>query len=167
MLEDLGLRLGVYWGVSENRGPYYGTLKSRILIIRTPKIRYPNLRKVPNDSGGSRLRLSELHPMAPSKQRLLVVGQFFLTEPCLALKRQAIQKPWTILTTCAHDTVACQQHLARSYMQTSLRIERVSLRMVTQQIGVSVAAGTSLTLHLLLRLSGCFFIGMRCLRAEK
>ena len=25
------------WGVSENRGPKYSTLNSRILIIRTPK----------------------------------------------------------------------------------------------------------------------------------
>ena len=28
-------------GVSENRGPEYSTLNSRILILRTPKIRYP------------------------------------------------------------------------------------------------------------------------------
>ena len=28
-------------GVSENRGPQYSTLNSRILIVRTPKIRYP------------------------------------------------------------------------------------------------------------------------------
>ena len=26
-----------YMGVSENRGPYYRTLNSRILVIRTPK----------------------------------------------------------------------------------------------------------------------------------
>ena len=30
-------------GVSENRGPSYSTLNSRILIIREPKIRYPPL----------------------------------------------------------------------------------------------------------------------------
>ena len=29
--------LNDYVGVSENRGPYYSTLNSRILIIRTPK----------------------------------------------------------------------------------------------------------------------------------
>ena len=33
-------------GVSENRGSRYSTLNSRILIIRTPKIRYPS-RKLP------------------------------------------------------------------------------------------------------------------------
>ena len=32
-------------GVSENRGPEYSTLNSRILIIRTPKYRTPNFRK--------------------------------------------------------------------------------------------------------------------------
>ena len=36
-----------YLGVSEDRGPSYSTLSSRILIIRNPKIRYPNFRKVP------------------------------------------------------------------------------------------------------------------------
>ena len=28
---------GLGFRVSENRGPYYGTLNSRILIVRTPK----------------------------------------------------------------------------------------------------------------------------------
>ena len=36
-------------GVSQNRGPQYSTLNSRILVIRTPKIRYPNFRKVPDE----------------------------------------------------------------------------------------------------------------------
>ena len=36
-------------GVSENRGPNYSTLNSRILIFQDPKIRYPpNCRKLPN-----------------------------------------------------------------------------------------------------------------------
>ena len=39
-LEALRSKLG-HVGVSENRGPQYSTLNSRILIIRTPKIRYP------------------------------------------------------------------------------------------------------------------------------
>ena len=30
-----------YMGVSENRGPKYGTLNSRILILRTPKNKEP------------------------------------------------------------------------------------------------------------------------------
>ena len=34
-------------GVSENRGPYYGTLTSRILMIKTPKYGTPNFRKLP------------------------------------------------------------------------------------------------------------------------
>ena len=36
----------VYMGVSENRGPYYSTLNSRIFIIRTPN-------KVPQIFGNS------------------------------------------------------------------------------------------------------------------
>ena len=35
-----------YLGVSENRGPQYSTLNSRILIIRTPKQGTPNFRKL-------------------------------------------------------------------------------------------------------------------------
>ena len=34
-------------GVSENRGPQYSALNSRILIIRGPKIRSPYFRKLP------------------------------------------------------------------------------------------------------------------------
>ena len=34
-------------GVSKNRGSQSSTLNSRILIIRTPKIRYPHFRKLP------------------------------------------------------------------------------------------------------------------------
>ena len=37
----------IHMGVSENRGPSYSTLKSRILIIRTPKYGTPNFRKLP------------------------------------------------------------------------------------------------------------------------
>ena len=33
-------------GVSENRGPKYSTLNSRILVIRTPKSSTPNFRKL-------------------------------------------------------------------------------------------------------------------------
>ena len=36
-----------HMGVSENRGPYYSTLNSRILAIRTPKIRYPLFSETP------------------------------------------------------------------------------------------------------------------------
>ena len=42
-------------GVSENRGPSYSTLNSRILIIREPKIRYPPppyFRKLPGFRAG-------------------------------------------------------------------------------------------------------------------
>ena len=37
-------------GVSENRGSEYSTKKivRRVLIIRTPKLRYPEFRKLPN-----------------------------------------------------------------------------------------------------------------------
>ena len=38
-------------GVSKHRGSKYSTLNSRILIIRTPKIRYPHFRKLPHGSG--------------------------------------------------------------------------------------------------------------------
>ena len=34
---NAGFWLGLKMGVSENRGPQYSTLNSRILIIRTPK----------------------------------------------------------------------------------------------------------------------------------
>ena len=37
-------------GVSENRGPWYGTLSSRIPIIRTPKYGTPYFRKLPYSS---------------------------------------------------------------------------------------------------------------------
>ena len=36
-------------GVSENRGPKYSTLNSRILFVRTPKSSTPNFRKLPYD----------------------------------------------------------------------------------------------------------------------
>ena len=39
-----------HMGVSENRGPYYSTLNSRILIIRTPRQGTPNFRKLPHES---------------------------------------------------------------------------------------------------------------------
>ena len=40
-------------GVSENRGPQYSALDSRMLIIGTPKYGNPlNFRKVPNGGGG-------------------------------------------------------------------------------------------------------------------
>ena len=37
----------IHMGVSENREPYYSTLHSRILIIKTPKQGIPNFRKLP------------------------------------------------------------------------------------------------------------------------
>ena len=37
VLPSLMRLCGAYTGVSENRGPEYSTLSSRILIIRTPK----------------------------------------------------------------------------------------------------------------------------------
>ena len=43
-----------YMGVSENRGPQYSTLNSRILIIRTPK-GTPNIRKLPYSLKPARL----------------------------------------------------------------------------------------------------------------
>ena len=36
-----------WMGISENREPKYSTLNSRILIIRSPKLRYPHFRKLP------------------------------------------------------------------------------------------------------------------------
>ena len=38
---DLHMHNGVIWGFQKIGGPEYSTLNSRILIIRTPKIRYP------------------------------------------------------------------------------------------------------------------------------
>ena len=43
----------IHMGVSENTGPSYSTLNSRILIIRTPKKQgTPNFRKVPYETSG-------------------------------------------------------------------------------------------------------------------
>ena len=56
-------------GVSENRGPRYRTLNSRILIIRTPKYGTPNFRKLPYGALGS-LKV-------PSWVVLEVEGSFF------------------------------------------------------------------------------------------
>ena len=53
VLRGLGLMAWVFifrvlnLGVSENTGPYYSTLNTRILIIRTPKIRYPLISETP------------------------------------------------------------------------------------------------------------------------
>ena len=41
-------------GVSENRGPYYRTPNSRILIIRIPKYGTPNFRKLPYRAGSKK-----------------------------------------------------------------------------------------------------------------
>ena len=46
-----------HMGVSENRGPWYSTLNSRILILRTPKLGTPNFRNLPYGFGaGLRLK---------------------------------------------------------------------------------------------------------------
>ena len=54
-----------YVGVSENGGPCYSTLNSKILIIRTPKRGTPNFRKLPY-FGGKRIRKPETDPPAPN-----------------------------------------------------------------------------------------------------
>ena len=55
-------------GVSENRGPQHSTVKRRILIIRTPKIRYPLFSESPMYHRGFSV---EVHPQA----RAVTVGQ--------------------------------------------------------------------------------------------
>ena len=40
-------------GVSENKGPQYSTLNSRILIIRTPPMGYPQFSETPIEFDGS------------------------------------------------------------------------------------------------------------------
>ena len=41
------LKAANIWGFPKNGRPFCSTINSRILIIRTPKLRYPNFRKVP------------------------------------------------------------------------------------------------------------------------
>ena len=53
--------LNLYMGLSNNRGPEYSNLNSRILIIRAPKYGTPNFRKLP-------------YPRAPSMQIVPTLG---------------------------------------------------------------------------------------------
>ena len=47
-MQGSGFRCELYMGVSENRGPKYGTPNSRILIIIGPQDKVPpNIRKLP------------------------------------------------------------------------------------------------------------------------
>ena len=58
-------------GVSENRGPYYGTLNSRILIIRTPN-------KVPLSSGVRAFRVKGFRALGFRVAGLRINGSEFL-----------------------------------------------------------------------------------------
>ena len=68
-------------GVSENRGPKYSTLNSRILIIRTPKQGTPNFRKLPLSEGFDPAPLRWGSP--PSS-----------TMHCLRTRSPPTQEPW-------------------------------------------------------------------------
>ena len=48
--------MDVNTGVSENRGPEYRTLNSRILIVRTPKYGTPNFRNTAGCLNNARRR---------------------------------------------------------------------------------------------------------------
>ena len=88
------LRLAVghnHMGVSENRGPFYSTLNSRTLDIRTPTISYPEFSESPILNMSTTLRL-----WAASVSRSSNQGPSILGGPETDLKKPNLTMPWVL-----------------------------------------------------------------------